>query len=212
MSAKGITRAAQNLLRHADYNDPLVTGSTLRAENIRIVSENYVLQTVSTNKICLPAFYNKRHILNEGLKTLSLGHYKIDHCRVGDFSWDSDEVEWDYENVENYAHLLLESSPNWDHNSSFVVSDTTNNESREEWETPDAGFAMTSIINEEDIDSNDNVDFDATTSCTSSSSPNQFINYEANSAVKVVAIMKKSQRSKLRADNKLVPNYPNCAF
>ena len=117
--------------------------------------------------------------MNEGIKTLPFGHYKIDHCRVEDFSWDSDEVEWDYENVENYAHLLLDSSPNWDHNNSFVVPDTAISESPEEWETPDPGFAMTSIINEDDIDSDDIVDFDATTS-SSSSSPNPFINYEAN--------------------------------
>ena len=38
---------------------------------------------------------------------------------------------------------------------------------------------MTSIINEDDIDSDDIVDFDATTS-SSSSSPNPFINYETN--------------------------------
>ena len=147
--------------------------------NTRIVSEKYVLQIVSTNKICLPAFDNKRHILNGGMKTLPFGHYKIDHCRVEDFSWDSDEVEWDYENVENYAHLLLDSSPNWDNNNSFVVPDTTTSESPEEWETPEPGFAMTSIISEDDIDSNDIVDFDATTS-SSSSSPNPFIIYEAN--------------------------------
>ena len=97
--AKGITSAAQSLLRHADYNNTLVTGSTLRAENTRIVSEKHVLQTVSTNKIFLSAFDNKCHILNGGIKTLPFGHYKIDHCRVEDFSWDSDEVEWDYENV-----------------------------------------------------------------------------------------------------------------
>ena len=155
-----------------------MTGSTLRAENTTIVSEKHVLQTVSTNKICLSAFGNKRHFLNGGIKTLLFVLYKIDHCRVEDFSWDSDEVEWDYENMEIYAHLLLDSSPNWDHTNTFVVPDTTN-ESPEEWETPDPGFAMTSIINDEDIDSDDIVDSDATTS-SSSSSPNPFINYEAN--------------------------------
>ena len=66
MFAKGITREPQYLLLHADYNNTLVTGSTLRAENTRIVSENYVLQTVSTNKICLSAFDNICHILNWG--------------------------------------------------------------------------------------------------------------------------------------------------
>ena len=72
-----------------------MTGSTLRPENTRIISEKHVLQTVSTNKICLSAFDNKRQILNEGIKTLPFGQYKIDHCRVEDFSWDSHEVEWD---------------------------------------------------------------------------------------------------------------------
>ena len=93
MSTKGITRAAQNLLRHADYNNTLVTGSTLRSEITRIFSEKHVLQMVSTNNICFSAFDNKRHILNEGNKTLPFGHYKIVHCRVEDFSWNSDEVQ-----------------------------------------------------------------------------------------------------------------------
>ena len=98
MSTEGITRAAQSLLRHASYNNTLVTGSTLRAKNTRIVSEKHVLQTVSINKISLSAFDNKRHILNEGIKILPFGHYKIDHCRVEDFSCDCDEVEGDYKN------------------------------------------------------------------------------------------------------------------
>ena len=81
--------------------------------------------------------------------------------------------------MENYAHLLLDSSPNWHHNKSFIVPDTTTSESLGEWEKPDPGFAMTSIINEEDIDSDDIVDFYATTS-SNPSSPNPFINYEGN--------------------------------
>ena len=124
-------------------------------------------------------YYTARHILIEGIKTLPFGHYRIDFCRVEYFSWDGDEVEWDYENAQNCAQLLLDSSQSWDNNNSFVVPDTTTSESPKEWETPDPGFAMTSIINEEDIDSDGIVDFDATTS-SSSSSPNPFINYEAN--------------------------------
>ena len=86
MSAKGITRTAQNLLRNVDYNYTFKSGSTLRAENTRIVSEKHILKMVSTKNISLSAFDNKRHILNEGIKTLLFGHYKIDQCRVGDFS------------------------------------------------------------------------------------------------------------------------------
>ena len=81
--------------------------------------------------------------------------------------------------MEDYAHFRLDSSPNWDHSNHFVVPDTTISESLEEWEAPDPGFAMTSIINEDDIDSNDIVDLDATT-CSNSTSPNPFSNYEAN--------------------------------
>ena len=56
--------------------------------------------------------------------------------------------------------------------------DTTIKESPDECETPDPAFTMTSIINEDDIDSDDIVDFDATTS--SSTFPNPFIKYEAD--------------------------------
>ena len=80
--------------------------------------------------------------------------------------------------MENYAHLLLDWSPNWDHNICFVVPVKTKSGSPEEWETPETGFPMTSILNEDDIDSDDIVDFDATTSSISSS-PNPIINYEA---------------------------------
>ena len=59
------------------------------------------------------------------------------------------------------------------------MPDTTTSESPEEWETPYPGFAMTSIINEDDIESDYIVDFDATKS-SSSSSPSSFIDYEAN--------------------------------
>ena len=149
--------------------------------------------------------------MNEVIKTLPFGHYKTDHCRVEDFSWDSDEVEWDYENVENYAHLLLDSSPIRDHDNSFVVLDATISESQEEWETLDSGFAMKSIINEDDVDSDGIVDFDST---ISSVLPPQTHSLEMKlmSSVKIVAIMKKNQHLKLHADNKLVPNYLYCAF
>ena len=101
-------------------------------------------------------------------------------------------------------------SPKCDHNNSFVVPDTTISESPEEWETPDPGFAMTSIINEDDIDSDDIVDFDATTLPPLT----HLLIMKLMSAVKVVvAIMKKNQHLKLHADNKfIVLNYVNCAF
>ena len=134
-----------------------MTGSTLHAENTRIDSQKHVLQTVSTNEICLSVFDDKCHILNEGIKILPFGYYKIDRCRVKNFCWNSHELEWHYKNKENYAHLLLDSSPNGDQNDSFVVPDITISGSPEEWETPDPGLEMTNIINQDNIDSENNV-------------------------------------------------------
>ena len=76
------------------------------------------------------------------------------------------------------AEFFLISSPNWENNNCFGLA-TTTSESPEEWETPDPGFATASIINEKDIDSDDILDFDATTS-SSSFCPKPFVNYETN--------------------------------
>ena len=85
-----MTRAAQQHLRHVDFLNTLSTGNHLRSDNTRIVSDHHRLQTVTTNKICLSAFDNKRYILPDGIKTLPFGHYGIidyaideidlDHC------------------------------------------------------------------------------------------------------------------------------------
>ena len=48
---------------------------------MRIVSDHHVLQTVSSNKIYLSAFDNKRSIIADGVHTLPFGHYEaLDYC------------------------------------------------------------------------------------------------------------------------------------
>ena len=74
LSAKGISRATQNLLTHRNYEETLETGSLYRAENTRIASDRHVLNTVRTNKIALSSFDDKRYILDDGISTLPYGY------------------------------------------------------------------------------------------------------------------------------------------
>ena len=78
-----MTKAAQQHLRHADVVNTLLSGNSVRAENTRIGSDDHSLPTVTANKICLPAFNNKRYILPDGINTLPFGHYEL-----GDYAID----------------------------------------------------------------------------------------------------------------------------
>ena len=67
LSAKGISRATQNLLTYRKYEETLETGSLYRAENTRIASDRHVRNTVRMNKIALSSFDDKRYILDDGI-------------------------------------------------------------------------------------------------------------------------------------------------
>ena len=97
-----------------------MTGNVFRTENTRIMSDHHVLETVTTNKISLSAFDNKRYILPCGTKTLPFGHYETVDCGVDEIDWGSDDIQWDN---DSYSNLLLSSSPEWDID--FVVSQTS---------------------------------------------------------------------------------------
>ena len=151
-----------------------------RTENTRIMSDHHVLETVTTNKICLSAFDNKSFILPCGTKTLPFGHYETVDCGVDEIDWGSDDIQWDN---DSYSNLLLSSSPEWDND--FVVSQTSStaalsvpDSTTSSWETPDPGLVVTEQITESDIDTDDIADIDASSS-ESSSPDNPFIKFEA---------------------------------
>ena len=128
------------------------------------MSDHHVLETVTTNKICLSAFDNKRFILPCGTKT----------------QWD---IQWDN---DSYLNLLLSSSQEWDND--FVVSQTFStaalsvpDSTTNSWETANPGLVVTEQITESDIDTDDIADIDASSS-ESSSPDNPFINFEAEEA------------------------------
>ena len=189
-----MTKAAQQHLRHADFVNTLLSGNSVRAENTRIVSEHHSLRTVTTNKICLSALDNKRYILPDGIKTFPFGHYELSDYAIEEINWSDNDVEWDYENSVDFSDLQPSSSPEWDN--SFVVpqsSPETNTQSSHTWQPPDPGFLTAELINDSDIESNDIVNFDAS-SDENSSPDNPFINFEASESEPEEPVFKTARR------------------
>ena len=181
LSAKSVTRATQRRLRHEDFLETLNTGNVFRSENTRITLNHHILQTVSSNKICLSAFDNKRFIKADGIHTLPFGHYEALDCGIDDIDWDNANIEWDHNSFD--SNLCLSSDQEWDND--FVVSQTSSTAAQSSapssWQPPDPGFAAALAVTESDIESDDLIDFDAS-SDESSSASNPFINFEAEEA------------------------------
>ena len=135
LSAKGISRATQNLLTHRKYAETLETGSLYRAENTRIASDGHVLNTVRTNKIALSSFDDKRYILDDGISTLPYGYIESSEPPPNDETLDRDSdddddldawvahfedndapIEWDQENIlDGMSQELDRTQIDWDY-------------------------------------------------------------------------------------------------
>lgn len=75
--AKGIQRAALKRLRHADYVCQLRNPTENRLTNRRIGSNLHQIYTYEYEKRGLCAFDDKRYIMDDGISTLSYGHYRL---------------------------------------------------------------------------------------------------------------------------------------
>ena len=75
---KGIKKSVvKKSITHEDYKTCLLTGNEqLRKQNI-IRSYKHDVYTEEVNKVALSASDDKRYILEDGINTLALGHYKI---------------------------------------------------------------------------------------------------------------------------------------
>ena len=75
---KGVKKSVvKKSITHEDYKTCLLTGNEqLRKQNI-IRSYKHEVYTEEVNKIALSANDDKRYILEDGINTLALGHYKI---------------------------------------------------------------------------------------------------------------------------------------
>ena len=175
ISAIGVTRAAREQITHQNFKDALFLSSTLRTPNNRIVSDRLVLQTVSINKLSLSPFDDKRFFLEGGIKTLP-----YDHADVVEAADLESDPEWDAPTQDEIEDLCGEEWETDNESDSTLPASTESwqppDPAREIWEPPDTG--VNRIINESDVNSDDNVDFEAV---VDEESPINcpFIDYEA---------------------------------
>ena len=76
-TAKGISKVAQKRITHQDYLDTLRKCGTTVVTYNAIRSYSHQLYSVEITKQGLSAYDDKKYILNDGINTLSYGHYKI---------------------------------------------------------------------------------------------------------------------------------------
>jgi hypothetical protein len=77
VTAKGITKASQKLIRHEDYRRVLKSQSTTMTKTKTIRSFNNKLYSIDVQKRGLSGFDDKKFILDDGICTLSYGHYSL---------------------------------------------------------------------------------------------------------------------------------------
>ena len=105
LSAKGVSRYAQNSLKHDVYKHVISSSNIVKTNNVRIGANRHQLETISTNKVSLSAFDDKRYILENGIDTLPFGHYLVRD--IATFREVLQEPDWG-EEPESQA------SPGWD--------------------------------------------------------------------------------------------------
>ena len=76
-TAKGITKVAQRSISHQDYLDTLQNIGTTIVTSKAIRSFSHQLYSIEIKKRGLSSYDDKKHILDNGINTLSYGHYKI---------------------------------------------------------------------------------------------------------------------------------------
>ena len=82
VTAKGITKASQKLIRHEDYHRVLTSQSTTMTKTKTIRSFNNKLYSIIVHKRGLSGFDDKKFILDDGICTLSYGHYSLKNLNV----------------------------------------------------------------------------------------------------------------------------------
>ena len=165
LAAKGVSRFAQRNFKHDIYKTVLSTTNSIRTNNIRIGSTLHQLETISSSKISLSAFDDKRYILENGIETLPFGHYLVrDIVAFREISADPD---WGEEIVASpdWETLVSKYGPSqFDNRSNRTLprpntpprardshNDTLSEILNDIWTPPDPGFHQEEY-NESDLD------------------------------------------------------------
>jgi hypothetical protein len=78
IAAKGVKKSfIDHHVTHDLFLQTLENKTVTRAKFRTICSKQHSLHTMVVDKVCLSAFDDKRYILNDGIRTLSFGHYSI---------------------------------------------------------------------------------------------------------------------------------------
>lgn len=78
ITAKGIKRGyVSKHVRHSQFLNTLRTGAKTRARFQLFRSSNHEIRTMNIDKLCLCAYDDKRHLLDDGVSSLAYGHWRI---------------------------------------------------------------------------------------------------------------------------------------
>ena len=72
--AKGVAKSCQKLLRHKMYKETLETKQIIHVEQTGFRTEKHKVYTLSSKKIGLSAYDNKKYLLENGIDSLPYGH------------------------------------------------------------------------------------------------------------------------------------------
>ena len=79
-AAKGVKKSVvKNTITHSMYKDCLFSREIQMASMTQFRSEKHEIFTVTTNKIGLSPFDDKRYLLEDGITSLAYGHYRIEN-------------------------------------------------------------------------------------------------------------------------------------
>ena len=74
---KGVKKSVvKKSITHKDYKKCLFTGKE-QLRKMNVISHMHEVYTEEVNKVALCPIDDKRHILEDGARTLALGHYSI---------------------------------------------------------------------------------------------------------------------------------------
>jgi hypothetical protein len=78
ITAKGVKKSYIKLhVTHDLFRNTLQNKTITRAKFMTITSKRHSLHTMEIDKVCLSAYDDKRYLLDDGVRTLAYGHYKI---------------------------------------------------------------------------------------------------------------------------------------
>ena len=77
-TAKGVKRRyVEKHVRHDMYLHTLKSRKGTRANFVNFRSLTHTVQTMNFSRVCLSAYDDKRYVLDDGVTTLSYGHYSL---------------------------------------------------------------------------------------------------------------------------------------